>query len=155
MAPVPGTWSEDHQTLTVQIFAEGIMKTYTLHPLEYGDEARPKSTDDTDQMFPNTWFGPEPHAERLDSKDRFRWGGLDGLRQFSKEAEQSDGNQFNLLDLRQDRTFRVFGDDGTWQYRDDKHQLVLLPSDGKPIYYDVSPDFKFLLQGGTKRLTRP
>lgn len=154
MAPVPGTWSEDHQTLTVNIFAEGLMKTYNLHPLEYGDEARSDLTDETDHVFPNTWFGPEPYAERLDSKDRYRIGGVDGLRQFSKEAEDSDGNQFNLLDLRKDRTYRVFGDDGRWHYLENKHQLELLPSKGGKRVFDVSPDFRYLSIGGKRAFQR-
>jgi hypothetical protein len=97
------------------------------------------------------WHAPEPFPEKLDAKTRYRIGGVEGLEQFFKEAQASDGAQFGLIDLRVDKTFRIHATVGTW-YRDGS--LLKLKVDGHETALTISSTGAKLQSGGKTVYTR-
>ena len=121
------------------------LTTYILWPYTGSDDQRTPSVSEDERGLVGLWRGPEPFPERLDSKTRFRIGGLDGLKQFAEEARACVAAQFALLDLRADKTFRIHDEEGEW-YR--KGSELVLQIDIKLTRYTISQDGTKLNAGG-------
>ncbi|MES1227272.1 MAG: hypothetical protein ABUL72_01295, partial [Armatimonadota bacterium] len=64
----------------------GEMQTFSLLSYTAGDDQLPWTVAEDARSMVGLWKMIEPFPERLDSKTRFRIGGLEGLQQFFEEA---------------------------------------------------------------------
>ncbi len=140
-----GTLSDDGSTVDLEYAPDpslGAMH-YKIMAFEALGANRADQTGDSDRQFVGLWYSPEPNPERLDSKDRYRIEGVDGLKRFASEAMASSENQFAVLDLRRDHSGLTPTSSREARWR--REEAILKVGE---VRYTFSPDFKTLYLNG-------
>lgn len=128
-------YNDDEEMLSLNYTLDGRPRSFQLFPYGQGDDKLTSLLTPDEAQLKGLWHAPEPFPERLDSKTRYRIEGIDGLSRFSTEAMASDGAQFQIMDLRVDKTCRIHADTGRWDR--DGSTLVLL-IDNTRVEFQIS-----------------
>ncbi len=130
-----GKYNPSDGSLTVTYLVKGTMRSYQLHDITAGDDNVSVTVSGSERGLVGLWQAPEPHPDMLDARTR---GKIDdrGMMPFVKEAGESDGSQFGVMDLLANRTFRIHDKAGTWS--SDGRTLTLMCPPAKPMVFQIS-----------------
>jgi len=136
-----GDYDKRTGKLSISYPVKGTLKTFSLYATNGGDDQLTGNGANTGVA--GLWQEPDPFPERMDAHTRDKIDEL-GLEHFIKEAGASESAMFNILDLRNDFTFRLHGQTGSWSR--DGSTVILRPGQGV-VRFQLSQDGK-LLSGG-------
>jgi|GEM_PF-1976197 len=145
-----GYYDNSTGCLTISYPVEGMLQSFRLYDTTAGDNQR-GALAGADSGFVGLWHSPDPHPGRLDARTRDKVQ-EQGLQHFIGEAMESDGNHFNVLDLRSDLTYRQHGDEGGWKRNGST--LSIFPPGKKPVTFQISRDGRKLILGGRAAYVR-
>jgi len=112
--PFTADYSPDSGTLTMHLMHNTDVFDYSLQDYRTGDDTVPNSVNDEERKIVGLWREIDKYPNRYDTKTRYRWQGIDGLKAFLEESSQAAGAAFNLLDFRQDKTCRFHKQQRLW-----------------------------------------
>jgi len=149
MSNFEGDYDEYSKTLYITYPVKGMLQRFSLHDTMEGDDQR--GSLGIDRSVVGLWHEPEPYPDKLDARTR---GKVDdrGLVPFFKEAGASEGAQFNVIDLRADRTLRIHGKGGMWGRNG---STLTLTFDKGSMSLEISADGRKLLSRGKAVYVRP
>lgn len=150
MSNFEGTYNPKTRALYISYMVNGIMKQFELHDMTEGDDQLTPRLSDFERGLPGFWHAPDPYPGKLDARTRTKIQ-ENGLQMFANEASASDGAQFNVLDVRVDKTFRQHGTLGTWVR---EGQMLVLIVDGHRSSLEISRDGTKLLKNGKTAYVR-
>lgn len=105
--PFTGDYNPESRTLVIHLNIKGTdIFDYSLANYTDGDDTLPSNVNEVERKIVGLWRGIDRFPNRYDTKTRYRWQGIDGLKDFLKESSQAASACFNLLDFRQDKTMR-------------------------------------------------
>jgi hypothetical protein len=138
------SYNESSKALYVTYPVNGHPQTFELYATNQGDDQLQASVSEAERAMVGLWQAPDPFPGRLDARTRQK---IDeqGLQHFIKEASDSDGAQFSVVDLRVDRSFRIHKTVGTWQR---SGNTLTLTAEGKQTNFTISRDGSKLLLSG-------
>jgi hypothetical protein len=147
----PAEYVPSSGMLSLPYPVEGVPTTFALYPFTAGDDSLISTLSASERGLAGVWCAPDPFPEKLDSKTRYRIGGLEGLQRFCHEAIASDSAQFGVIDLRVDGTYRSGGKMGYWSRDGSTVKLVM----GIQVTtLTISPDGGKLMSGGRTAYVR-
>ncbi len=134
-----GDYEERTGSLEFTYRVKGNLRSFHVYRVT-GDRPYPaQSADAGDQGLVGLWQGPDRFPERLDGKVRYKIGGLEGLQDFAKEADASEGSLMSFIDLYPNHQYRVHGKSGIWVHNGS--QLTLIEGSDR-IILNITSDGK-------------
>lgn len=153
LAPFEGDYDPENKVLTVRLPFNHDFYAYALHDYTEGDDALPDNLSAEERPILGLWRGIDQHPDRYDTKTRFRWQGIDGLKSFFGEALQAGSAAFDLLDFRRDKTVRNHRQTLNW-WKEGPAFKTLDVSTGERHSYAINEKGQ-LIEDGAVKYERP